>query len=543
MGKFIQSILSVYENESLEIRRKSRLLLVSNLLFILISLISMVFAKILIAQDYVSAAMNAVMIAVLIAAVVLLKKGKFLVASNVSIVLLACTMALLCIVGKDIQMNSALSKLGLYLLPVIIYSGMIGIKTWQSLVASALACFAPLVFFLTGPLFLQNYRYNAHDAVLLVTSLLVIMAAGLMAYLILKNNGEIIRMAEKESGINRDKNKKIEAIVNSSKAGMSIGEKLQEFASRTVDLAGGINTSLEKIKKETEFLNAIIKNSLDSNAVMLESSKKVKTIISEQNAAINETSSSVEEITRSMNNIAVTTYAKKDTIDRLVETAGESAKEMDQSIRSIRELSRSAEDMLGIIKVIQEVASQTNVLAMNAAIEASHAGASGRGFAIVAQEIRKLSVETDKNSKLISATLKKSIGDIEKASGVNAKVDEYFHKMSAEVGEVKKAIDEIIVAVQEVSKGTGNILEAVSELLKMATDVDASMNEVDARISDSNGNIQNISKFTLELKQKTETIVKSFEDIIHVTRLIDKVGKENTAHIEKLDREITEIMK
>jgi methyl-accepting chemotaxis protein len=83
----------------------------------------------------------------------------------------------------------------------------------------------------------------------------------------------------------------------------------------------------------------------------------------------------------------------------------------------------------------------------------------------------------------------------------------------------------------------------VTDILKMSGDVGQSMSEVDTRITDSNGNIQNIAQFTAELKVKIESMVKSYEDIIHITSLIDKAGKENTKNIEKLDKEIASIMK
>lgn len=540
--RFFLFMLAAYKDETLEIRKKTRLLLLINSLLILLIVINLTVAEIIIAHDLLSAAMEAGMIAVLAVSLVLLKNKRFLQASNITLVLLAIAMGSLALISNDTRMNYALAKTGLYMIPVIIYSSLIGTKKYQSLLASSMSLVFLVLVFVAYPLILNGYHYNAGDIAQFATSFIVVTSAGLMSYLILKNNGEMIGIAEKEAGINLEKNKKIEGIVRASKAGLSVGEKLEEFADRTLELVNAINKSLEQIKKETMFLNAIIKSSLDSNTAMQDSSKKVKSIISEQNAAVNETSSSVEEITRSMNNIASTTSAKKESIDRLVNIAKDSETEMNQSIRSIQEMSRSAEDMLGIIKVIQDVASQTNVLAMNAAIEASHAGASGKGFAIVAAEIRKLSVETDRNSKLISATLKKNLEDIDRTSRINIRAGDYFQKMSAEVVEVKNSMEEIIIGVQEISKGTGNILEAVTEILKMSGEVDGSMNEVDTRINESNGNIQNIAKFTMELKQKIESMVKSFEDIIHVTRLIDKAGKENTRNSEILDKEISNIM-
>lgn len=542
LNKFFDFILYAYKEESLEIRKKTRLFLIVNSIVFALFILNILISEIMISRNYLFAVVEGIMAVLVLGALFLVKKKKFLAASNITLVQLSIAMFLLSLFTRNVTVSFILIQIALLQIPVIIYPSLIGIRPYQSILISILAIGFLSSYFLTLPLTVADFTFKPEEIYNYIVSLLMIFISGVMSFLTLKNNGQIISLVEAESGINREKNRKIEGIVRSSREGVSVGEKLKEFTERTLELLGGIDKRLEQIKKETVFLNTIIKSSQDSNTVMLASSGKVKTIISEQNAAVNETSSSVEEITRSMNNIAATTSAKKETIDRLVQTARESEMEMSQSVQSIREMSRSAEDMLGIIKVIQDVASQTNVLAMNAAIEASHAGASGRGFAIVAAEIRKLSVETDRNSKIISAGIKKSISDIERATTVNVKVGEYFQKMSAEVVDVKKAMDEIIIGVQEVSKGTGSILEAVTEILNMSGEVDRSMSEVDIRVSESNGNIQNIAKFTLELKDKIDTTVKNFEDIIHFTRLIDQTGKENTANIEKLDREISQIM-
>ena len=159
-----------------------------------------------------------------------------------------------------------------------------------------------------------------------------------------------------------------------------------------------------------------------------------------QNRVISDTSNSIEAISGSIELVADIAQKRiTDTQDlHGLTTAGKAKlKETDNVIKQVHE---SVSQVLSLITVIDEIASKTNLLSMNAAIEASHAGEAGRGFAVVAGEIRKLSESTASNSKRITETLSKLVSQIEEARDLSVESSEAFTQIEGGVEELLKLL-------------------------------------------------------------------------------------------------------
>jgi methyl-accepting chemotaxis protein len=130
----------------------------------------------------------------------------------------------------------------------------------------------------------------------------------------------------------------------------------------------------------------------------------------------------------------------------------------------LREITRESEGLLEINGVMQNIASQTNLLSMNAAIEAAHAGESGKGFAVVADEIRKLAESSSEQSKTISAVLKKIKESIDKITAATDSVLNQFEAIGGGVKTVALQEQNIRSAMEEQGQGSKQVLESVGAL-------------------------------------------------------------------------------
>ena len=183
-----------------------------------------------------------------------------------------------------------------------------------------------------------------------------------------------------------------------------------------------------------------------------------------QVTAISESSSSIEEMIANIQAVIGTLSRNSQNMEELqsASTAGHSS--LNNVISDIKEIAAESQSLLEINSVMENIASQTNLLSMNAAIEAAHAGESGRGFAVVASEIRKLAESSSKQSNTIGAVLKKIKGSIDK---IGRSTDTVMNKFQDIDGKVKTVVDQessILDAMTEQGAGSSQILQAIAQV-------------------------------------------------------------------------------
>lgn len=191
--------------------------------------------------------------------------------------------------------------------------------------------------------------------------------------------------------------------------------------------------------------------------------------LQEQSASVIETSSSIEQIGASIKVINNVTAAKQESSRQLKILTREGVDLLKKSGSLVSQINSSAKQMFDIIKMINNVAENTNLLAMNAAIEASHAGDTGKGFAVVAAEIRKLSQQTSINAKQIDESLTSFLKQIETVAISSVNSRDYFEKIESELEGFLDAFSEIAATVNELFNGSNEIIRE-TVLLKDLTE-------------------------------------------------------------------------
>jgi len=170
-------------------------------------------------------------------------------------------------------------------------------------------------------------------------------------------------------------------------------------------------------------------------------------------------------------------------IQGLIDDAGRGQESMLETTKSVQDISQSVDGIAAAIKIIAAIAANTNLLAMNAAIEAAHAGEAGRGFAVVADEIRRLSETTRENSRSISQTLSNIIDGISVTSKRSGDTSELINDMSKSIDGFAAAMTNFINTLSELSSGGSVISSAMKEVREHSSAVKEGYDEMIASVT------------------------------------------------------------
>ncbi|MBI9104846.1 MAG: HAMP domain-containing protein [Spirochaetales bacterium] len=315
-------------------------------------------------------------------------------------------------------------------------------------------------------------------------------------------------------------------IKNSSSVNQEIKDILSGEVGGTIAQLTQINGKTRNISNGINSLEDSISESGRGVKTLADNVEKMSTQIENQLAMVEQSSSAVTEMISSIGNVAAITDKKGVATEVLVETARKGGEQLENTTRIIHEIHNSVDEISGTAFVIQSVASQTNLLAMNAAIEAAHAGDAGRGFAVVADEIRKLAETSSLNSKRISGVIKDVIKNIEEAVSSGGETQKAFSDIDQEVKGVSQSLKEISSSMAELNIGGEQILKAMDELQNVSSEVTVSGREMSDVSTSFNSQIENIVRITKEVTSGTVEIENSIEGISSAMSKVNGLAEE-----------------
>ncbi|TVR61302.1 MAG: HAMP domain-containing protein [Spirochaetaceae bacterium] len=245
----------------------------------------------------------------------------------------------------------------------------------------------------------------------------------------------------------------------------------------------------------------------------------------------------VEEMNASIASLVDLATQRRAGATALLGTTRDANEKMSESVSAIRDIEASTEEMLGMIDVINAIAGRTNLLSMNAAIEAAHAGEYGRGFAVVAEEIRKLSDQTAENAKSITRTLKAEVEKIAVAGEINRSAGELFERILHEVESVVDAMQEMVAGMNEQSVASGEIMRAVSTVDQVAAEIKNASREISGGTTAVSGSFDAISGVSADVSERVRRVIADIQTVTETVETIARTGSENERNVEILDGE------
>ena len=261
--------------------------------------------------------------------------------------------------------------------------------------------------------------------------------------------------------------------------------------------------------------------------------------ITSQSISVSQSSVSIEEMLAHIHIVAETLSRNEDNVLTLSKASEAGRHGLEQVVTDIQEIVRESEGLLEINAVIQNIASQTNLLSMNAAIEAAHAGEAGKGFSVVADEIRKLAESSSEQSKTIRTVLKKIKNSIDKIIRSTEEVLNKFEVIDRGVKTVAEQEGNIRNAMEEQSAGSRQLLEAASKLAEITQLVKSGSGEMleESRQVITEG--KNLEAAAQEIANRMQEIAAGAEQIDTAVNRVNSISADNKENITILVNEVS----
>ncbi len=346
-----------------------------------------------------------------------------------------------------------------------------------------------------------------------------------------------------------------------------LGANFNVFLDKLTGIIHGIRAAVRDTDAGGRELSDAMRSAAAAADAIDEIAARVRQVIEDQVGAVSAISSAVEEMARTMksqdgkiisqaSNVAESSSAIEQMMANIRSIAA-NLQNSTQEFETLRtamaqgkiavsglketvvELQAQSDSVYQANNIIKTIAGSTNLLAMNAAIEAAHAGEAGKGFAVVADEIRGLAEMSNKQSKVITDNLKTLRKTIEAAVGSVESTEVSFETVYKSVDTVSRVEEEIQHAIDEQSSGSTQILEAIVDIRRITEEVHAGSAEMIVGSEAVNEGMAQLRGVTEEVRNAAEEVAEKAKDVGKVVSRSSELLNRNVDNLRDVERRVS----
>jgi methyl-accepting chemotaxis protein len=316
------------------------------------------------------------------------------------------------------------------------------------------------------------------------------------------------------------------------------GNELAENMVHTTSAMNRIESNMDNVGKRMENQSASVIETNSTMRQMISTINKLSDNVNSQSESVAQSSSAIEQMLANIESVTNTLIKNSESVRTLARASDTGRAGLQEVAADIQEIARESEGLLEINSVMENIAGQTNLLSMNAAIEAAHAGDAGKGFAVVAAEIRKLAESSTEQSKTISGVLKKIKSSIDKITQSTNTVLEKFEDIDKGVKVVSQQEDQIRISMEEQSTGSKQILEAIGKLNDLTRQVKSGSAEMREGSKQVITESENLEQVTAEITNAMKEMGTGTHQVGLAVKRVDETTANNKEHISVLVNEV-----
>ncbi len=316
------------------------------------------------------------------------------------------------------------------------------------------------------------------------------------------------------------------AIQETATKAMRSKTKLEEAVGNSTQALSRLDDESNRVENVSISLNENVERANTAMGEIVRDLEAVSGMIHSQAAMVEESTASITQMASSIVSLSSIMEKNKDGSEKLVEIAGVGEQRLLETGEIISRINESVTTIQDMANLISGIATQTNLLAMNAAIEAAHAGDFGKGFSVVADEIRTLAEASAENSKIISKNLADVIGNITDADAASKNSSESFQEVQKEIRKVSNSFDEVLNGLRELKQGGTQIMEAMVELNSYTTTITDNTEAINRQTALVSGAIQAVQGSSEEVAAASGTIGN---EVVYIRNTFVEVGSHAKA--------------
>ena len=370
-------------------------------------------------------------------------------------------------------------------------------------------------------------RDPIEQSVTLFVCMMAIVSTNVVLASIEKLNGKVVEKAENSQKKTEENLELVTRVLSQTQESLNIGHELNnstEIASNSSNEIKSLYNELLQYSQDLKEQTQLVKETsaeVDNQAGLMNES------IQKQNSSLSETSTAITEISANISNINQIAEKRREGMSNVMKILNNQSGLVSNLVKNIESVKASSAEISNFVQTVDSIAGQTNLLAMNASIEAAHAGTMGKGFGVIAQEIRKLSEETTKNAKKIADSLQKNATVVQETTNSVSAFANSTRGSREEIVATVNSMEEIISGITETDSAMQDIMNSINEVVSLAKESENRVTNVSERISQQDDELLNITNTTENLQTRVENIKNHLHNINSAIADIHEKAKIN----------------